>query len=371
MIHKLINFYDDLYDDLCRNAVNFVLVTLQIIVICFFSGLLLNQYEDYSKVKSIMEQIDGKDNTYIFTNHSSGYEEYVFTRGKSEMFELYNSITSNPDIEYMVVENSNDYILGNRALSVTKNFFDLYNINGEFIESSEYIPIVMGYNVGKGYKKGQIIQDEFHKEKKYIVSDIIEKESYYVSPKDSPYPECIDDSILILFDEKKYDLVSQENVVQMYATVMNTSVIIKDTCVRDELVKQMDELGFSGIELESYQYRKKILKDTNLEDIKLNMFISVILIVFLFINTVSFLIQYVADNQRRFSIEIICGRPKSYILFRIIMRQCISVTAGIVFSVMLLRQTTHIVYILLGYAVYITVVMVYPVMAIRRKRICV
>lgn len=356
MIYRIWNYILGVKEDIENNLVNFLLVTIQMIALCFFSYFLVMEIDSYVKVKSLMTDINNKGDMYILYNNSeSDEDEYIYRYKENDYNEFYQYIKSIEDLEFYIADSSMSSGMGGGKLIITENFLDIFSIDKKFTKSQNESSVIIGYNLKKNYKIGDYITD-YRTEKKYYISDILDKGTYYVAPRESAHTICLDDYILFQYDDTEFD-----NISDIIFSIGAMTFLSDEKSTVDGIVNKASELGLYSYELQSYELRKEIMLSSITDAIENDTFVVCILIVFILIHSISFIIQYIANNRKNFAIYMICGSSKKYIILRIALRQIVSILIGISICVYEMGLSRHMFFLFIGFFVYMCLILIYPI----------
>lgn len=367
MIYRIWNCILGVKEDIENNIIHYIVILVQIIALCFFTYYLSNSISNYNKVKNIMNKVNSKGNMYILYNNSDNSDdEKIYNNRINEYFEIYEYINSKNNLEYYIVDSSQNHRIGEKNISVSEKFLDIFDIDKSFGNEDDLETVIIGNNLKKYYSVGDYIKD-YSNNKEYLVTDIMDKGTCYVSPREDAHPIYLDDYVLFKYDENYvYNSKDRYSIIDFFN---NITFITEDKSVMQDIVKKSVELDLYKYELQDYEYRKQLMLDTLYEATQNDVFVIVILIVFVVINSMSFIIQYIANNRRTFAIYMISGSSKFEIVMRIALKYMAVIAIGIILCALKKGVSEYIYYLIIGFSIYMALILIYPIVEINRMSV--
>lgn len=207
-------------------------------------------------------------------------------------------------------------------VSVTTQFFSIYDICGDFDEKSlesffeersdGIIPVFLGADFKKYYQEGDLFKDV--KDREYQVLGFLEPNSYYVAPAEGKE----------LIDLKKYivrpNYVDVEDSVSLIQFFDSVYFVTDDRADVNKLIKKSKELGLFDFSLINFSYQLQVIVADYLDKVFVNTTFLILVIIFAAIGIIGNLLQFISDHKKEFAIHLMCGADKRRVVAGIFMQ---------------------------------------------------
>lgn len=268
---------------------------------------------------------------------------------------------------------SNSHSSGKEALqvSVTSNFFSVFQLNGSFGEkdiknqwsmrNGDPTPIVMGIDYKEVFKLYDIITDA-HGDK-YKIIGFLDNNSYYVAPDKTRDIINLDKFII------KPNCVNIEDSVSISQYFDGLYLMADNSKHIDNIVKQSHKLKLFDYTPINFSYQlERIVEDTT-DEIFVNSTFLIIILAFSFVGMIGNLLQFISNHKKEYAINLICGANKSHIMLRLMAQVFIMFGLGLflVFVIFGLSKSFLLTFFCsLG---FMMIVLFYPIQIISRATI--
>ena len=258
-----------------------------------------------------------------------------------------------------------------QQLSVTENFFDIYNLEGTFDkktlhsnfcnEKEKATPLILGYGFRKYFHENEVIQDVYERE--YRIVGFLNQQSYYVAPDVTRELISLENVVIKPY---KVDLKDSVSIVQYFD---NLYFMTDDRRAIDNIVKWSSESGLFEFLPINFSYQLEVIIEDTLDEIFVNSTFMVIILIYALVGIIGNLLQFIAQYKREFAINMLCGATMWQIILRILMQVIVMFGIALltVLAVYGIRKAFWL--IVLCSAVFIVLVLIYPVHMIAKSTI--
>lgn len=250
-------------------------------------------------------------------------------------------------------ENETDYY---NCIFVTDLFKDIYDwdfIEGGYWsenefndESSDNIPIILGYNYKDVYSVGELIDN------KYVIVGFLNKKSFYLNPRWEGKVFYLDDSIIMpmveLLDKWGGAYINQLNI------------LTQDKQIHEEIKELIEEANMPEIGFRSMKSQMEYIKDDVNANIKFYGTVAFLLIVISTISQVSMLLLLIEIESYKNAIKIMCGATKKDIIIRMMLPIYIIIFMAFGLNYFLFMEKTIVIKLILIAFVIATMVIIWP-----------
>lgn len=208
------------------------------------------------------------------------------------------------------------------TLKVSNDFFTTFDLNGDydlnliekafpkFANSESEIPIILGRNFKKYYKKGDILYDT--SQQPYRIYGFFNKGSYYIAPNRISSMEYLDNYFVI----PKYNTENTEELIAAFE-FFSTYYITDNELQIYQIIDKSKELNLFALKSLSFEDECRNIQFKTREKIIFNSALLIILLIFALIGFIGNLIQFISDSSREFAIHLLCGASESHIILRV------------------------------------------------------
>lgn len=321
---------DDIRESKYSILILIIQMTFTLLIAAFIFGLIYDSYQENTAMKSLLsngrvvkavESLDEVEFSNMTDKKSAELEELYLYLTKNDRI---TGVLSSIGLDFTIDINktgknlkkfSNQFLYYDEKIGtcemaiVNDNFFDYYNITGDFTPEDKGNVIYLGNDFKGTFKKGDIIYDAYGGE--YVVKGFLKKGAYYINPYESNNKYCLDSFFITPVNTDGYDGLDYMMMIE------STMLILKDDSAYSELANKIDELGLKGITLRDYSWQKEYTVNEMLNEIITYSVIGLIVLLFATMSMVASLINYIRKNMMEFAVCMMCGATKRDIIIRV------------------------------------------------------
>lgn len=374
-------------NDIFSNIFTYAILFLQMVVILLLIAFTISQLLTYKEYTNKLELLS-ESKAFISMDHTS-LEKINYLMNEDEdainrMRKLYQNILTSKDIKQSTLfsYNMTDTFEGRPILQYFANegFFDVFNqevISGrsftstDFKNTSEIIPILVGYNLKDKYKLNEIyrIENPVNGEtERYKVVGILEYNSNYVN-LDNLQTDFTD------FNNSYIRPLSEESTFvyhdfSFFDLAINSTVIITENEKKvEEIVNKSNELGLFSLDFVTLEKNLSIINDRTKQLVYYEGTILVLLLIFSLIGFISALIGIISKKMLEYSIHFMCGATTFLISFRIIIQVSIVIVISFIPVLVIFKLSYSTLYTLIFTILLILIILIYPINKLRNQAV--
>jgi len=374
-------------NDIFSNIFTYAILFLQMIVILLLIAFTISQLLTYKEYTNKLELLS-ESKAFISMDHTS-MEKINYLMNKDEdainrMQELYQNILTNKNFKQSTIfsYNMTDTFEGRPILQYFANegFFDVFNqevISGrsftstDFENTSDIIPILVGYNLKNTYKLDEVYQIENPVNgviERYKVIGILEYNSNYVN-LDNLQTTFTDfnNSYIRPFSEESIFVYHDFSVLDL--AINSTVIITENENEVEEIINNSNELGLFSLDFVTLENNLSIINDRTKQLVYYEGTILVLLLIFSLIGFISALLGIISKRMLEYSIHFMCGATTFLISLRIILQVSIVIVISFIPVLIIFKLSYSTLYTLLFTILLILIILIYPIRKFHNQEI--
>ncbi len=371
-------------EDIGKMKYRYTVITLQLIV-----GLLLFCYiyqvnDAFTQTRGMIQSRLKNQEIYMFRDNTSDKKIDKLLNSDDKLQDMkkwyakvQKVLAENADIQSYVADTTSDintkkdeYI---RNVIVSEKFMDIYNMKGNFSKTelkkeffgasanADQIPVIVGYNLGKKYKKGDVFTDVSRQ--KYKVIGSLKKGSVFVEPSHSKKYSSLDDCILSPYQLSENDSMGYWSYVQSVYFLTNNAGEIQ------KLIADSKKMGLYDLYLVDFSYQLQcITRDAQDTFAVYGMFLAVT-VIFCIVGIIGNMIQFINNNKKEFAIHLLVGASAKEIIGRIILLAAFQILISLVVVAAVFGVNKYFCVTVMFASIFMIATMVYPILFLKRQSI--
>lgn len=370
-------------EQLRKNIFQFIFRCIQITISLSFIIIVSNYIVSYQQMTNQIDYLSSDGEVYYLKNNSYISSSKFDDEQYNESFNKLIYAIENSGIEQVVCINSYLTHIGRKSvslISVSSNFFERYNIKGDFskddiekyfVESKLTIDewnkkekyAIVGYSYSKQYDVGDTIEGL---RCSYKIIGFLDENAYYSAPSQGHEIIALDDAIIVNVNvDNTYNYSMQDRVFYTQFIVQSQEDLLK----LQEINNLNISMGLLDTYVQSYSLQMKNVRNSINEIIVLEGFLGVSLLIFSLISFVFVIIQLMEENEYEYAINMLCGAKKSDIYLRVIFEPVITILLATFIAHFFIKYEK--VYFVLGFidAFCITFLMIYGFIRLNKTSI--
>ncbi len=322
--------------------VSYVLKIIQITISFAILGTIIFGFEQNYLLNKQIKGVKQEKSIYVLADNNSVEYSYLITEDESyvpQFQNVVNEILKQKD-SLIVLNNVNSITIDGgeiELLQVTSNFFEYYNIEGEFdkehiqeeftIHKTNGIPagvknVILGDGFRQYYKLGEQFEDSAGNE--YKVIGFLNPRQYYAAPIQGKEMNSTEYSIVMPVYLDMTDSCS------MFEFIYGCQFLVDDVNLLHSIQEENDKAKLLNTYFRNFDDQLEYIETDCLNEVVLDGILGIALFVFSFMGMLCTLIQRIEDNSYEYAINLLCGAQLKDIYIRIVFEFIVLVLIGLV-----------------------------------------
>lgn len=295
--------------------------------------------------------LDKLNKFYIYLSENKNFKSYTLN---DSILELKNNRLSS---EVNILHVNEEFM---RQFNI--DISDGRNFTKDDFKDTDVTPVLLGEDFKKYYSIGETIND--YEDKIYKIIGFINKKSFYLDLKKSDNIYSFDNMVVAPIQNKNIKSISDYDML-----INNTYILSKDRDILSGIQNKSSELGLYTYKFKSLNSQFESIKISTKNYIESMSLILILILGFSILSCISNTLQYIDDNMKDISINLLCGASIKDILLRIMMP---IITIMIISDsiVIFLDETGFASHITILFSIFITIfIMIFPYVKLNKIRL--
>ncbi len=331
-----------------NEKISFLLKIIQMITSLLIVGFIVSGFENNYKILNLIDGIRGDKEVYVFwDNNSDDYLSKMFNdasgNAEKKIEKLVDEILQSK-FEYLVVNNNESVNVNGEqveVLQVTSNFFEKYNVRGNFnkkivtdkfkiqkvqVEDDTKLDkiAIVGSAYSDSYKVGDRIEVYGSS---FLIIGFLDSNQKYVDPIEGKDIYSLNSAIISPI------YINTNSFMDMYFFVYGCKFLVNDISELNAVVNTNNEEKILDTYLRSYSTQLEVIHNGYVNEFVVEGILGGSLLLFAFLGMLCTMIQRIVDNAYEYAVNLLCGARIWDIYARVMFEFAVIIMSGVLISV--------------------------------------